>query len=197
MRTDAISYVLSSENRKKIVRAIFGFPRRQWSCSGLEELTKISHATVFRTLKALRDFGVLKSIRINKKDIIYELVEDYPLTKELMRLINIEKITVKNIAKNFIDEIKSKKIYSVILYGSGITGKMRADSDIDILVVLGKTDRLLERKILDRAGELSSRLNRTISVVVMDLEEIKKEKNTPFIISIRENMEVLYGKKPF
>jgi len=196
MRTDIISFILSSENRKQIVRTIFEYPKRQWSCSTLEDLTKISHATVFRTLKGLRDFGIFKSTKINKKDIIYELINS-PLTKELKRIINIEKISIRKIIKNFINKIKSKNIYSTILYGSSVRGNLKPESDIDILIILYKHNRILEKKILNIAAELSSKFNKTISTTIMDIKEVNKEKNTQFIKSIKENMEVIYGKKPF
>ena len=196
MRTDAISFVLGSENRKRIIKTIFEYPKRQWSCSSLEELTKISHATVFRTLDGLKDFGVLKSIKINKKDIIYELVSS-PLSKELKRIINIEKITARNIANNFINKIKSKHVYSAILYGSSIKGNLKPESDIDVLIILNKHNKNLEKKIFDIAAALSSKLNRTISIIIMDIKEINKEKDSQFIKSVRADMEVIYGKKPF
>lgn len=188
-----MSFVLSSENRKRIVKTIFEYPKRQWSCSALEELTKISHATVFRTLNGLRYFGILKSIKINRKDIIYELV-DSPLTKELNNIINIGKITQKKIVNNFINKIK-KDIYSAVLYGSSVKGKIKPESDIDILIVLYKHNNILEKKILDIAAELSSKLNRTISTVIMDIKEINKEKKKQFIKSVKANMEIIYGKK--
>lgn len=197
MRTNIISFVLSSENRKTIVKTIFEYPKRQWSCSALEELTKIPHATVFRTLKGLKEFNILKSIKINRKDILYELVSDSPITQELKRIMNIEKITAKKIANKFIDKIKSKQIHSAILYGSSISGNIKPESDIDILIVLNKHDKPLEKEIFDIAAELSSKLNKTLSITIMDLKEINKEKDSQFIKSLTSNMEVLYGKKPF
>ena len=137
MRTDVILFVLSSENRKSIVRTIFEYPKRQWSCSALEDLTKISHATIFRTLKGLLNFGILKSIRINKKDVLYELVSS-PLSNELKKIIDIEKITTKKITNKFANKIKSKRIYSIFLYGSIVKGNLRPESDIDILIILNK-----------------------------------------------------------
>ncbi|MBI2046691.1 hypothetical protein HYT26_00810, partial [Candidatus Pacearchaeota archaeon] len=91
MRTDILSFVLGSKSRKDIARAMFEYPKRQWSCSAIEDLTKIPHATVFRAITGLRDFGILKSVKINRKDIIYELVRS-PMAEELYRAINIGKI---------------------------------------------------------------------------------------------------------
>ncbi|MDP2907830.1 MAG: nucleotidyltransferase domain-containing protein [Nanoarchaeota archaeon] len=197
MRTDIISFVLSSENRKRIVKTIFEYPKRQWSCSALEELTKIPHATVFRTLKGLKEFNILKSVKINRKDMLYELVSDSPMAQELKRILDIEKITAKKIADRFIDEIKSKQVLSAVLYGSSISGDIKPESDIDILIVLNKHDQLLEKEILDIAAELSTKLNKTLAITIMDLKEINKEKNSQFIKSVKSNMGVLYGKNPF
>lgn len=196
MRTDIMSFVLTSENRKSIVRTIFEYPKRQWSCFALEDLTKISHPTVFRTLIGLRDFGILKSFKINKKDILYELIES-PLSKELIRAINVEKITSKTIAINFLNKIKSNNVLSIILYGSSVKGTSKPGSDIDILIILDKHDKILEEKILNIAAETSSEVNRTISAFIMNKTEIDKEKDSKFIKSVKDKMEVLYGKKPF
>jgi len=197
MRTDIISFVLSSENRKRIVKTIFEYPKRQWSCSALEELTKIPHATVFRTLKGMKEFNILKSVKINRKDMLYELVRDSPMAQELKRILDIEKITAKKIADKFIDEIKSKQVLSAVLYGSSISGDIKPESDIDILIVLNKHDKPLEKEILDIAAELSTKMNKTLAVTIMDLKEINKEKDSQFIKSVKSNMGVLYGKSPF
>ncbi len=196
MRTDILSFILGSGNRRRLVKTLLEYPKRQWTCSALEDLTKISHATVFRTLNGLRDFGILKSIKINKKDIIYELMSS-PLTKEIERILNIEKIAAKRIAKDFVSKIKLDKIYSAILYGSSIKGNLRLESDIDILIVLNKHNEIIEKSIFNKAAELSSKFNRTISIIILDLQEVKKERNGQFIKSLKENMEVIYGKKPF
>lgn len=191
-----MSFVLSSENRKSIVRTLFEYPRRQWSCSALEDLTKISHATVFRTLNGLLNFGILKSIRINKKDVLYELVSSH-LSKELKKIIDIDRSTSKKIINEFVGKIKSKKIYSILLYGSIIKGNLSPESDMDILIILNKRDKIEEEKIFDIAAELSSKYNKTISAVIMDVREVNKEKNSQFIKSVKDNMELFYGKKPF
>ena len=158
----------------------------------MEETTKLPHATVFRALKGLAYFGVLKQAKINKKDMLYEFAES-PLTAELKRAINIEKIAARSIAMGFVNKIKHQA-GSIVLYGSSAKGSLKPESDIDILVVADKAN---DKYILDAAADISVKSNRTISPVVIDKKEFNKEKKSQFMRSVKENMEVLYGKSPF
>src|SRR3989338_6937570 len=130
MRTDILSFVMASKNRKEIAKALFEYPRRQWSCTAMEDITKLPHATVFRALKGLTYFGILKHVKINKKDLIYELAGS-PLAAELKRAINIDKIAARSIAMGFVSRIKHQA-ESAVLYGSSAKGSLKPESDIDI-----------------------------------------------------------------
>lgn len=192
MRTDVLSFVLASENRKEIAKALFEYPKRQWSCTAMEEATRLPHATVFRAFKGFVYFGILKQAKINKKDIIYELAES-PLTSELKRAMNIDKIVARSIAMEFVSKIRHQA-GSAVLYGSSAKGSLKPESDIDILVV---ADKAYSKDILDAAASISIKSNRTISPVIVDKKELNKEKKSQFMRSVKENMEVLYGKSPF
>lgn len=192
-----MSFVVGSENRKEIVKTLLAYPKRQWSCSALEELTKISHATTFRTLQRLQEFGLLKSIKINRKDLLFELVKESFWIKELNRIINLERTTARKIARSFAERIKSKEINAIILYGSTVKDELKPESDIDLLIITKKQNQALEKKIQDKAAEFSSKWNKSLSTTIIDLGAIQKEKESPFIRSVKEKMEVLYGKEPF
>src|SRR3989338_7649302 len=109
MRTNIIAFSMASEQRRKVIRTIFEYPKRQWSCSDLEEVAKMSHGTVFRTLQGLKEFGIVRSLKINKKDILYEIVHS-PLAKEVQKIVDIERIIAKQIASDFVKKIKGKEI---------------------------------------------------------------------------------------
>jgi len=74
---------------------------------------------------------------------------------------------------------------------------MKPESDIDVLIILNKHDKVSEEKILNIAAGVSSKSNKTISAVIMDIKEINKEKSGQFIKSVKADMELIYGKKPF
>lgn len=195
MRTDIFSFILGSKNRKAIVGILLQGPTRLWSCSAVEDLSALSHATVFRTLRGLRDFGLLRSSRVNRKDIVYELALESPLLAEVERALGATQSAARSLAKTFSEHIRSPGVKAVLLYGSAARGDLRPGSDIDVLVVLRVRNAELERAIKDTAAELASRANWTISVVVLDEREVKKK--SPFLLSVKNNREVLYGKDPF
>lgn len=196
-RTNVIAYLIASENRKKIVKTLFDYPKRQWSCPLLEEYAQLSHATVFRTITSLKSFGIIKSTRINRRDILYELVESNPLVEEVKRVIDVEKRIARNIAEKFAKSIKKEDILCILLYGSSIKGNMALESDIDILIIMSKEQKKRVQELYDTAANLSSRINKTISITIIGRKEFKKEKETSFIKSIKEAREIIYGKDPF
>jgi len=163
----------------------------------MEEVSRLSHATVFRTLAELRDYGFLDSQRVNKKDIIYELVKKNPYAQEIKRLLDLETLTLKKIAVDFVNKLDRENIRSAILYGSVAKGKANPYSDIDILIIPEKSSKIFEKTVNDSATDLSSEINITISVLFMDMKEILLEKDSQFLKSVRSNHILLYGKKPF
>lgn len=198
MRTGLIPFIVVSRSRVDVVRAILEYPTRNWSCSALEEMTKLPHSTVFRTIKGLVESGVLKPTKINKKNISYELVRGSPFLKGLKRAINSDEASAKSIAGSFVRKVKAKHVTSVVLYGSAASGRMKPDSDIDLLVIIKKHDKELEKGIFDIAASLSSKFNRTIAVLIMGTDEIRKaKKDDAFIKSAMKSWKVIYGKEPF
>ncbi|HLC74564.1 MAG TPA: nucleotidyltransferase domain-containing protein [Candidatus Nanoarchaeia archaeon] len=108
--------------------------------------------------------------------------------------MNVYKITAEKVADEFASMIKMY-VNIILLYGSTVRGGMTPESDIDILVIV--KDKTNINKIQDSAGELSVKIGKPISVVVMTTAEFNKEKKKQFIQSVRENHKVLYGKSPF
>src|SRR3989344_4735149 len=109
MRTDVLSFILGSENRANVAKALFEYPKRQWSCSALEDVTRLPHTTVFRTLRSLRDFGILRATKINRKDIVYEVVVESPFTQKLRYGIGVEKEAAIEISKKLVKGISTKE----------------------------------------------------------------------------------------
>lgn len=162
----------------------------------MEQATHLSHPTVFRALRELADWGILRAFKVNKRDLVYELAARSPWVEELKKVITIETVTSRRIAREVITKVK-KKIVVAVLYGSSVTGQMKSDSDIDLLLVVDHHHKKEEQRIYDTAAEISRKVNRSLAVLIMDRLEVKKEMTGQFLQSVRASHEVLYGKTPF
>ena len=197
MAKTIFSFILSSTQRISVVKTLLRSPDRQWSCTFLEQETKLPHATVFRTLQGLATYGILKSMKVNKRDLVYELVTASPWTKELAKILQFDLIASKEIASLLLKKLPLKHIKAIILYGSAVKNTMHPHSDIDILVVLHTHNVNIEQQVQSIAASVSSNVNRSISLTVMGQEELLQEKDQPYLKSVREHHEVVYGKATF
>src|SRR3989338_18727 len=165
-RTDISAFVLVSENRLKIVRTLLASPSRLWSCSALEDITKLSHATVFRTIHGLQDFGIIRGFKINRRDLAYELVQESPFLKYLVRAMSLPVEAIQSIVNEFSSKVPKAGVTAMLLYGSGVSGEMKPESDIDVLVVLQQHNSIREKHIFDIAAAISTKVNKTLAVTL-------------------------------
>src|SRR3989344_6893319 len=135
---NAMLKVISSEKRRKVVKTLLEYPKRLWSCPDLERLSKQPHATVYRTLMMLKEARLVATTRVNKKDIIFEVVNESPFLKELEKMLKSEKVAIGSIVDKYVKEIRNENIAAIILYGSSLTDKFSEESDIDVLVIVKK-----------------------------------------------------------
>lgn len=196
MRTNLLGYLLGSENRKKIVQTLLEFPQRQWTCSSLEEAAKLSHATVFRIITELNNFGLLKQYRLSRKMVIFELVPS-PILERIKAVLGAEKEGFKEIAKEFVNQIRQEKLLAVILYGSVAENRTKAGSDIDLLVIVSKNNPKIQKFITDQAAIISLKYNQTLSPIIIAKKEFLKlqKRRDKFILNALAG-EMLYGKTP-
>lgn len=196
MGTNLLGYVLGSENRKKVVYTLLDYPQRQWTCSSLEEAAKLSHATIFRVMRELRGYGLLRQFRLSRKMVVFELVPS-PLLNLVKIILGAEKQAWVEIAQEFVKKVKAKKPEMVVLYGSVAENKIKQGSDLDLFILLRNPTKVLEEFIFDQAGRISLKYNHTLSPLIMGKEEFKKlaRAEDKFIFNVMKG-EILYGKSP-
>lgn len=196
MRTNLLGYLLGSEKRKILIKTLLDYPKRQWTCSSLEDVAKLSHATVFRIITELNNFGLLKQYRLSKKTIIFELVHS-PILEQVKTVLSAEKQGFKEIAQELVALIKPKKPQAIFLYGSVAEDRIKAGSDIDILVIVSKNTPKIQKFITDQAAIISLKYNQTLSPIIIAQKEFLKleKKRDKFILNAIAG-ELLYGKTP-
>ena len=176
MRTIGTSFYLTrSKLRTDLLALFFLNPEASYYLRELERRLKVSPGALARELKNLSAEGILQK-EPRGREIFYQINRGHPLSKELKGII--EKTSgIPTALSRGLHELKN--IREAYLYGSVVTGKMEAGSDIDLLLVGKETDLL--RKLLD---DLQRKFGRMINAVTYAPAEFDKKR--------RDKSEFLY-----
>ena len=175
--------LFSSKVRVEILSVFLMDPERELYVREVERLTGEDYKNVSIELHNLKEIGLLysrnkgnlKYFSLNKEFVIYEeLKAIFMKTKGAVGILRQAVSTKRDIDYAFI-------------YGSFATGKERAQSDIDVMVIGG----IFLEEVLTAIRRPEEKLSREINVSLYDLQEIRKrvKDRDPFI------MEVLGGDK--
>ena len=128
--------MFGNKTKVRLLRSFFTYPEKGFTESELERIAGIPQASVHRNVKSLMDNGLLDRKRIGKANL-------FSLNKEhiLYQLLNSNFEAERNVLvelKNMIEEsVKSlPQIELAVLFGSIVKGMERADSDVDIFIVM-------------------------------------------------------------
>jgi len=82
---------LSSERRRAIVKALIDSEKREWSFPEFEKEVDLSHATVWRTVRALEKYNVVGIRKAGNKVLLFKLKQS-AATEQAERLVTDQNI---------------------------------------------------------------------------------------------------------
>lgn len=101
--------------------------------------------------------------------------------------------------RNVLDEIAEKLSYingilKAFAYGSMVRGDNRDDSDMDVLIIVGKKERGIKEIIIDLfySYELSSGIPFSVSILSLEEFEVNKNIGSLFIKGIEKEGIIFY-----
>ena len=176
MRTNSTPFYLTrSKLRADLLALLFLNPEASYYLRELQRRLNVSPGALARELKNLSTEGMLTK-EPRGREIFYRINRDHPLHKEVKGIIE----KTSGISAALSRELcRMKGIREAYLYGSVVTGKMKANSDIDLLLVGKETDSL--RKLLD---VFQKKFGRMINAVTYAPDEFDKKR--------RDKSEFLY-----
>jgi predicted nucleotidyltransferase len=125
----------------------------------------------------------------------YELAKPAsPLMAQLRRLFDAEGKRRKEAANALAGSVPG--LLSIILFGSEARGAARPGSDTDILLVVERKSKALERSIWDACSRLADRHLVFVSWFLVDIRELRKwdETKLPLWMTIQRDGVVLRGR---
>ena len=173
--------MLTLLGRKKLLEFVLDNPTAEIKVRELARRLDLSPAYVSKTLKVLRNEGIVKN---NKVDL------NAPIVKALKIFLNMKKLA----EKGTIDKIKSLNVISAGVYGSWANGTNYEDSDLDIWIKVKKHPG--EIKIASLVSEIRKSVETNVQMLVLtpdDVERLKKEDPT-FYYSLAFGSIVICGE---
>jgi predicted nucleotidyltransferase len=190
--------VLNSKTKVKIIKFLLTH-EASMSEREIASVLKVSHMSVNRTMRELSDINFVDFVtigkahlwRINRKSyafrVLSELIKGVSGIKEPIE--DLKKILLKNLPKNLIKR--------AVLYGSIAEGSERANSDIDLFILV--KDRQSKEKLETHIEKLSNVCfeiyGNRLAPYILTEQEMKQKKNLKVISEINKGLELFPKKK--
>jgi predicted nucleotidyltransferase len=146
------------------------------------------HPGVFlKGINSLEKQGIISS-RKEGNQRLFKINRKNPLFEEIKSIVR-KTGGAKELLGRLVNEIKDVSI--ALIYGTYARDVLRADSDIDLLVV-AISDKA-EDILLDKLGDIEKKLQREINYKIYSKREFakKRKENDPFIIEILSDKYIL------
>jgi predicted nucleotidyltransferase len=163
----------SSRTRDRILLEFFSKPQTAGHVREIARRIGASPATVSAELAALKRLGILRSNTVGRS-LVYSIDETSALVPDVRALVQ-KTLGVERLIREALDGLAG--VESAYIFGSYASGKERAQSDIDLLVI-GRPDR---EALSDRLAPIERSLRRDVNVVSRTEEQLRtRHKTNPF-----------------
>lgn len=122
--------LFKSKSRAELFRVLFGKPNNSFYLRELERMTSSSKTALEKELKHLVSAGFIESTKDGNR-VYYQVKKSHPLFPELFSIVE-KSAGVSSLLKQ---ALNSPKIHLALLFGSFVRGTLKAESDIDLIIV--------------------------------------------------------------
>lgn len=165
---EGAAFLGRSSIRRRILAILVDSPRERYHLREIARRSRTSPGTAARELARLSEAGLVVSqregnqryFRVNTASPLYEPVRD------LVR----RTIGAPAVLRRHLESVAG--VESAVIFGSYADGRLKADSDIDVLIV-GEPDRDQLTEALEAA---SGELGREVNEVVMTRDELTRRR---------------------
>ena len=172
--------------QQRILGLLFGQPKRRFQSAELIRLVDSGTGGTYRVVKRLAASGlVLESVDGRQK--YYQANPDSPVFDELVALIR-KTVGLAGPLRDVLMPL-AERIQAAFIYGSMASGRDRADSDIDLMVI---ADDLDYPSLFEAVQVAEGQLSRSVDCRLMTLSEWKgkRARADSFVARLHEKPQV-------
>lgn len=169
-----VEELFGTKEKIRVLRVITKHPK-EYTSSELAHYSDVSTAGVINIMYGFEKNGIVQSRKLGRS-LLWKLNTHHRLYSIVRTLFSQEdNLVIYDLGNLIRTTIKGKKLVrKAVLYGSVVTGSERADSDIDLLLIVSKKDQQLDglqnklrEKVLRNYGNM-------LSILVFTEERWKK-----------------------
>ncbi len=166
---------------------------QEYCLDDISKSTGMSCGTIYPALSELLETRILTQRKAGRS-ILYKINKNHTLFKKIKELVETEKNSLLNIAKEFTSNIPKNNISAIILFGSVARQDFTEKSDIDILIA--SNAKISKKQIAELVSNILKTYDVHIIPIFLTQNEIDKriKKFDNFIITVIDEGRLLYGE---
>lgn len=190
----SLDQIIGSKAKIKILKYLFG-NRASMSENELAKVIKISPMTVNRLMKELRELNLVSAARVGSANVWSVNKESYAYIalSKIVREISNAPTPLHHLKETLSENIPKQLVKKVILYGSLAQGRSKANSDIDLYILVRSQKEGQDlAPYIDKLSSLCLSLygNRLAPYILTELE-LRGRKKLPILIEIEKGIRLI------
>lgn len=190
--------ILKSETKVKIIKFLLTH-EAPMSEREIASILKVSHMSINRMMQQLAEMNFIHFVtigkahlwKVNRKSYVFKALST------IIKSVSIVKEPIEDLRTTLLKNMPETLIKRVILFGSVAEGSERANSDIDVFILVN--DNQSKQKIEPQIEKLSNICFKVygnrLAPYILTEQEMEQKKGLKIISEINKGIEIFPGKK--
>lgn len=189
---DFLEVLLGSKVKLRVLRTLWRYRGKEFTVRELARFLNLSHMGVRKVLRDLEGMNVIRIVAVGRSHTIRLNVDSYAggIVEEIFKL---EDGILEELTSLLRKGLGRAEVVSAAIFGSVVEKKERPLSDIDLLIVTDRREKV-EEVVSKLQGQVATRFGNTLSSHYLSEREFKEKRGMLLIKRIMENHVLILGK---
>jgi len=189
---DLVEMLLGSRVKVKVLRTLWRYREKEFTIRELAKFLGVSHTGIKKVVDELEKTDVLR-LRTVGRSYAFRLNMNSYAASIVGRTFEMERGVLSELRDVIREKLKSRFVTSAALYGSFVEGKETSRSDIDLLIMTNRREKV-EEIVAELQNDVSERFGNSISAYYISEEDLRKKRKEPPIKQALQNHMLICGK---
>jgi predicted nucleotidyltransferase len=190
----SLDRIIGSKAKIKILKYLFGH-QASMSENELAKVVKVSVMTINRLMKELRELNLVSMERIGNANVWSVNKESYAYLalSKVMGEISSAPSPLEHLKNTLSSNFPRELVKKVILYGSVAQGKSKANSDIDLFILVKSQKETDELTVpLDKLSSLCLTLyGNRLAPYILTETQLQEKNKLPILKEIEKGIQII------